>query len=82
MTCNCVNYKDWRERTERTDVQISDSELLSTLDSTFTAAATAKQFVVNAVTVTKLMLERFWTVLSFRHWGELHSWFCAVTFQK
>ena len=47
-------------REARTDVSLSDSELLATLDDTLTFAATSKQFVVNAVTVR----QRFdWTQL-------------------
>ena len=48
----------------RTDVSLSDSELLATLDNTLTFSASTKQFVVNAVTVTQTL-----------HWTESQDYF-------
>ena len=51
MTNDCVAGEGGTGEA-RTDVSLSDSEFLAALDDTLTFAASTKQFVVNAVTVT------------------------------
>ena len=51
MTNNCAAVEGGTGEA-RTDVSLSDSEFLAALDDTLTFAASTKQFVVNAVTVT------------------------------
>ena len=51
MITNCV-AGEGESGEARTDVSLSDSEFLAALDDTLTFAASTKQFVVNAVTVT------------------------------
>ena len=51
MTNDCVTGEGGSGEA-RTDVSLSDSQFLAALDDTLTFAASTKQFVVNAVTVT------------------------------
>ena len=54
MTNDCVTGEGGSGEA-RTDVSLSDSQFLAALDDTLTFAASTKQFVVNAVTVTVKM---------------------------